>query len=157
MQSEFNAETPRCRDAKKKCPSGGAVRVSLFGERLSSFRFPVASLRQRPGFPLHRSAQSLSEKWVARATSPFRWATCPAEWKEASAARPTSASPTTHAPFHRAGSPAAQAGGLCSPLQVFQTGSKPEPCSQNLTQRRQGAETPRKNVRAGGGSVLTVC
>ena len=45
--------------------------------------------------PLSLDAESLSEKRVERATSPCRWAICPAEGKEASTARPAPAEQTT--------------------------------------------------------------
>ena len=62
-------------------------------------------------------AKSLSVQWVARATSPSRRATCPAEWEGASATRPATAWPEMPPIFRRAGSPAAQAGCLCYPSQ----------------------------------------
>ena len=63
--------------------------------------------------------KSLSVKWVERATSPCRWATCPAEWRGAFAEKPTPACQPEASPFRRAGNPASHTGCLCYPNRFF--------------------------------------
>ena len=84
-------------------------------------------------------AKSVSVQWVARATSPCRWATCPAEWEGASATQPTPARPEMPLIFRRAGSPAAQAGCLCYPSQNFRACSS---ASDHRTTKRPKGRAP---------------